>query len=100
MASLFTAQSRAYGEHTRRPVVPQDPRCKRSRIVRKKPSSPRDDRVPPGGLTTLRSSGPHKEEIAVPLTQTQLAGAVADCAEITRAEAKRVLDALEDVRAR
>jgi nucleoid DNA-binding protein len=33
----------------------------------------------------------------VPLTQTQLAGAVADRAEITRAEAKRVLDALEDV---
>jgi nucleoid DNA-binding protein len=33
----------------------------------------------------------------LPLTQTQLAGAVADRAEITRAEAKRVLDALEDV---
>lgn len=33
----------------------------------------------------------------MPLTQTQLAGAVADRAEITRAEAKRVLDALEDV---
>jgi nucleoid DNA-binding protein len=33
----------------------------------------------------------------VPLTQTQLAGAVADRAEISRAEAKRVLDALEDV---
>jgi DNA-binding protein HU-beta len=48
-------------------------------------------------MTTLRSSGPHKEEIVVPLTQTQLAGAVADRAEITRAEAKRVLDALEDV---
>jgi tRNA A37 N6-isopentenylltransferase MiaA len=31
------------------------------------------------------------------LTQTQLAGAVADRAEITKAEAKRVLDALEDV---
>lgn len=37
------------------------------------------------------------KEIVVPLTQTQLAGAVADRAEITRAEAKRVLDALEDV---
>jgi len=48
-------------------------------------------------LTTLRSSGPHEEEIVVPLTQTQLAGAVADRAEITRAEAKRVLDALEEV---
>jgi hypothetical protein len=36
-------------------------------------------------LTTLRSSGPHKEETVVPLTQTQLAGAVADRAEITRA---------------
>lgn len=33
----------------------------------------------------------------MPLTQTQFAGAVADRAEITRAEAKRVLDALEDV---
>ena len=33
----------------------------------------------------------------MPLTQTQLAGAVADRAEITRAEAKRVLDALEEV---
>jgi hypothetical protein len=35
-------------------------------------------------LTTLRGSGPHKEEIVVPLTQTQLASAVADRAEITR----------------
>ena len=33
----------------------------------------------------------------MPLTQTQRAGAVADRAEITRAEAKRVLDALEEV---
>jgi hypothetical protein len=33
---------------------------------------------------------PHKEEIVVPLTQTQLAAAVADRAEITKAEAKRV----------
>ena len=33
----------------------------------------------------------------MPLTQTQLAAAVADRAEITKAEAKRVLDALEDV---
>jgi len=33
----------------------------------------------------------------MPLTQTQLAAAVAERAEITRAEAKRVLDALEDV---
>ena len=48
-------------------------------------------------LTTLRSSGPHKEEVVVRLAQTQLAGAVADRAEITRADAKRVLDALEDV---
>jgi DNA-binding protein HU-beta len=46
---------------------------------------------------SAQSSGPHKEEIVVPLTQTQLAGAIADHAEITRAEAKRVLDALEDV---
>lgn len=48
-------------------------------------------------MTTLRRTGPHKEEIAVPLTQTQLAAAVADRAESTKAEAKRVLDALEDV---
>ena len=33
----------------------------------------------------------------MPLTQTQLANAVADRADITRAEAKRVLAALEDV---
>jgi DNA-binding protein HU-beta len=33
----------------------------------------------------------------VPLTQTQLAGAVADRAEISRNEAKRVLAALEEV---
>ena len=33
----------------------------------------------------------------MPLTQTQLAGAVADRAEITKAEAKRVLDALEEI---
>lgn len=33
----------------------------------------------------------------MPLTQMQLAGAVADRAEITRAEAKRVFEALEDV---
>lgn len=47
---------------------------------------------------SVRGSHPsHKEEIVLPLTQTQLAGAVADRAEITRAEAKRVLDALEEV---
>jgi DNA-binding protein HU-beta len=33
----------------------------------------------------------------LPLTQTQLAGAVADRADITKADAKRVLDALEEV---
>jgi DNA-binding protein HU-beta len=33
----------------------------------------------------------------LPLTQTQLAGAVADRAEISRAEARRVLGALEEV---
>jgi DNA-binding protein HU-beta len=33
----------------------------------------------------------------LPLTQTQLTSAVADRAEITRAEAKQVLDALEEV---
>jgi DNA-binding protein HU-beta len=48
-------------------------------------------------LAKLRSPEPAKEEIAVPLTQTQLAAAVADRAEITKTEAKRVLDALEEV---
>jgi len=33
----------------------------------------------------------------LPLTQTQLASAVADRAEIPRAEAKRVLGALEEI---
>ena len=33
----------------------------------------------------------------MPLTQTQLAAAVADRSEITRAEAKRVLGALEEI---
>ncbi|HWF74028.1 MAG TPA: HU family DNA-binding protein [Solirubrobacteraceae bacterium] len=33
----------------------------------------------------------------MPLTQTQLAAAVADRAEISKAEAKRVLDALDDI---
>ena len=33
----------------------------------------------------------------MPLTQTQLATAVADRSEITRAEAKRVLGALEEI---
>src|SRR5450755_3507092 len=38
-----------------------------------------------------------REGVPLPLTQTQLAAAVADRAEITRAEAKRVLGALEDI---
>jgi DNA-binding protein HU-beta len=33
----------------------------------------------------------------LPLTQTQLAAAVAERAEITKAEAKRVLDALDEI---
>ena len=33
----------------------------------------------------------------MPLTQTQLAAAVAERAEITKAEAKRVLDALDEI---
>lgn len=40
---------------------------------------------------------PTRKGVFLPLTQTQLASAVADRAEITRAEAKRVLDALEEV---
>src|SRR5436309_1562395 len=35
--------------------------------------------------------------VAVPLTQTQLAGAVAERTGLSRAEAKRALDALEEV---
>ena len=38
-----------------------------------------------------------REGVPLPLTQTQLATAVADRAEITRAEAKRVLGALEEI---
>jgi hypothetical protein len=37
-----------------------------------------------------------KEE-AVPLTQTQLVNAIAERAEMTKAEAKRALDALDEV---
>jgi DNA-binding protein HU-beta len=97
VASLFTAQSRVWDEHTRRPVVLQDLRGNDPASSGKNLAVPGTTGVPPGGLTTLRGSGPHKEEIVVPLTQTQLASAVADRAEITKAEAKRVLDALEDV---
>jgi nucleoid DNA-binding protein len=38
-----------------------------------------------------------REGVQLPLTQTQLAGAVADRAEIPGAEAKRVLGALEEI---
>jgi DNA-binding protein HU-beta len=38
-----------------------------------------------------------QREFSLPLTQTQLASAVADHADISRAEAKRVLAALEEV---
>jgi hypothetical protein len=38
-----------------------------------------------------------REGVPLPLTQTQLATAVADRSEITRAEAKRVLGALEEI---
>ena len=37
------------------------------------------------------------EGVLLPLTQTQLASAVADRAEITGADAKRVLGALEEI---
>jgi nucleoid DNA-binding protein len=36
-------------------------------------------------------------EVFVPLTQTQLIAAVADRADLTKADAKRVLEALDDV---
>jgi DNA-binding protein HU-beta len=38
-----------------------------------------------------------REGVLLPLTQTQLAAAVADRAEITSAEAKRILGALEEI---
>ena len=38
-----------------------------------------------------------REGVPLPLTQTQLASSVADRAEIPRAEAKRVLGALEGI---
>jgi DNA-binding protein HU-beta len=44
-------------------------------------------------LRTTRSRG----GVPLPLTQTQLASAVADRAEISKAEAKRVLGALEEI---
>jgi DNA-binding protein HU-beta len=56
-----------------------------------------DDRVSPGVWLGCAALDPAWRRIVVPLTQTQLAGAVADRAEITKAEAKRVLEALEDV---
>jgi DNA-binding protein HU-beta len=80
-----------------RPVALQDPLRQRSRILRQKRDLAQGRPDHAGAMTTLRSSEPHKEEMVVPLTQTQLASAVADRAEITKAEAKRVLDALEDV---
>lgn len=49
------------------------------------------------GDYSAQNSEPHKEEIVVPLTQTQFAGAVAERADITKTEAKRILDALEEV---
>jgi DNA-binding protein HU-beta len=49
------------------------------------------------GSISIRSPSFRQKEFLLPLTQTQLAGAVADRAEISRAEAKRVLGALEEV---
>ncbi len=45
----------------------------------------------------VRLTYPTVEELPVPLTQTQLASVVADRAEISRSDAKRVLGALEEV---
>jgi len=49
------------------------------------------------GGSILASQYSTVEEFSMPLTQTQLASAVADRAEINRNEAKRVLAALEEV---
>ena len=45
----------------------------------------------------MRPGNPSEEKIQVPLTQTQLADAVAEKADMSRAEAKRALAALEEV---
>jgi nucleoid DNA-binding protein len=49
------------------------------------------------GFNTSVVRPPFDRGVPVPLTQTQLASAVADRADISRAEAKRVLAALEEI---
>jgi nucleoid DNA-binding protein len=49
------------------------------------------------GFNTSVVHPPFDRGVPVPLTQTQLASAVADRADISRAEAKRVLAALEEI---
>jgi DNA-binding protein HU-beta len=49
------------------------------------------------GFNTSVVRSPFDRGVPVPLTQTQLARAIADRADISRAEAKRVLAALEEI---
>lgn len=50
-----------------------------------------------GRVSIPRCSANCVERSAVPLTQTQLASAVAERADLSKADAKRVLDALDEV---
>lgn len=54
---------------------------------------------PPAACPPLRIECLHRstEGVSLPLTQIQLANALADRADITRAEAKRVLGVLEEI---
>jgi nucleoid DNA-binding protein len=55
-------------------------------------------RIRPGRFNSLqRSQSSEPEGETLPLTQTQLAAAVADRAEVSKAEAKRVLTALDEI---
>jgi DNA-binding protein HU-beta len=53
--------------------------------------------APSGSIPPLNRNYSIPEVVPVPLTQTQLTAAVADRAELSKTDAKRVLAALEDV---
>ena len=79
---------------TRRPPDPNDPR--RLGAIADPKSSRRYVRH--GRLNSARwSASFDRGGVSLPLTQTQLAAAVADGAEISKAEAKRVLGVLEEI---
>jgi DNA-binding protein HU-beta len=58
--------------------------------------SPRALSAEPGSIVLVRPDR-SSEEFALALTQTQFASAVADRAEISRAEAKRLLGVIEEI---